>query len=67
MQKKLGIFLQCISQLTGISCIIDVLESSFKETLSPQLRDLHCLSENILKAKQVSFMLLLGRNNGYMF
>ncbi|KAJ8648887.1 hypothetical protein MRB53_001910 [Persea americana] len=52
MQKKKGIFLKYISQLTGISCVIDVLESSFKATLSPQLRDLHYLSENILKAKQ---------------
>ncbi|KAL5973050.1 hypothetical protein ACLOJK_039857 [Asimina triloba] len=52
MKLKLGLLRKCVMQLAGISSVIDVLESAFKGTLSPQLQDLHHLSENVLKAKQ---------------
>ncbi|MCH85910.1 E3 ubiquitin-protein ligase HOS1-like [Trifolium medium] len=37
----------------GISNVLDILESSFKGTLSAQLHDLHHLQESILKTKQI--------------
>ncbi|XP_058103312.1 E3 ubiquitin-protein ligase HOS1 [Magnolia sinica] len=52
MKMKLGLLHKFVMQLTSISSVIEVLESAFKGTLSPQLQDLHHLSENILKAKQ---------------
>ncbi|XP_077227841.1 ubiquitin-protein ligase [Tasmannia lanceolata] len=52
IKMKLSFLLKFAMQLSGISNVLEVLESSFKETISPQLQDLHHLSENILKAKQ---------------
>lgn len=52
MKTKLDLLLKYISQLNGISCVLDVLESSFKGALSPQLHDLHDLSENLSKVMQ---------------
>ncbi|MCL7029533.1 hypothetical protein MKW94_028096, partial [Papaver nudicaule] len=51
MKTKLPILLKFLSQLTGISNVIEVLESSIKGTLHAQ-QDLHNLQENVLKAKQ---------------
>ncbi|XP_052209609.1 E3 ubiquitin-protein ligase HOS1 isoform X2 [Diospyros lotus] len=39
-------------KLSGISNVVEVLESSFKDALSAQLHDLHHLQESILKTKQ---------------
>jgi E3 ubiquitin-protein ligase HOS1 len=53
MNTKLSLLLKCSVQLAGICNVLEVLESSFKGTLSAQLRDLHHLQESILKTKQV--------------
>ncbi|KAE8055883.1 hypothetical protein FH972_012694 [Carpinus fangiana] len=52
MNTKLSLLLKCSVQLAGICNVLEVLESSFKGTLSAQLRDLHHLQESILKTKQ---------------
>ncbi|KAI3846281.1 hypothetical protein MKW92_026214 [Papaver armeniacum] len=51
MKTKLPLLSKFLSQLTGISNVIEVLESSIKGTLYAQ-QDLHNLQENVLKAKQ---------------
>jgi hypothetical protein len=53
MKNKLSLLLKCSVQLAGICNVLEVLESSFKGTLSAQLHDLHHLQESILKTKQV--------------
>ncbi|KAI3887647.1 hypothetical protein MKX03_024122, partial [Papaver bracteatum] len=51
MKTKSHLLLKYLSQLTGISNVIEVLESSIKGTVYAQ-QDLHNLQENVLKAKQ---------------
>lgn len=52
MKTKLSLLLKCSVQMAGICNVLEVLESSFKGTLSAQLHDLHHLQESILKTKQ---------------
>ncbi|PHT92783.1 E3 ubiquitin-protein ligase HOS1 [Capsicum annuum] len=52
LQEKVSLFLKFSVKLGGISNVIDVLESSFKGSLSAKLQDLHHLQECILKTKQ---------------
>ncbi|KAF5460151.1 hypothetical protein F2P56_020040 [Juglans regia] len=52
MRSRLSLLLKFSVQLTGICNVLEVLESSFKGTLSAQLHDLHHLQESILKTKQ---------------
>ncbi|XP_010275373.1 PREDICTED: E3 ubiquitin-protein ligase HOS1 isoform X2 [Nelumbo nucifera] len=52
MRTRLGLLLRFSGHLSGISTVLEVLESSFRGTLSAQLNDLHHLQENVLKAKQ---------------
>ncbi|KAG6636025.1 E3 ubiquitin-protein ligase HOS1-like [Carya illinoinensis] len=52
MKSRLSFLLNCSVQLTGICNVLEVLESSFKGSLSAQLHDLCHLQENILKTKQ---------------
>ncbi|GLT35098.1 hypothetical protein SLA2020_095780 [Shorea laevis] len=52
MKSRLSSLLKFSAQLAGISNVLDVLESSFKDSLSAQLHDLHHLHESILKTKQ---------------
>ncbi|KAJ1383662.1 ELYS-like domain [Sesbania bispinosa] len=52
MKERLSLLLKFSLYLKGISNVLDILESSFKGTLSAQLHDLHHLQESILKAKQ---------------
>jgi len=49
----LSLLLKLSVHLVGISNVLEVLELSFKDSLSAQLHDLQLLQENILKAKQV--------------
>ncbi|GKV10832.1 hypothetical protein SLEP1_g22143 [Rubroshorea leprosula] len=51
-KNRLSSLLKFSAQLAGISNVLDVLESSFKDSLSAQLHDLHRLHESILKTKQ---------------
>ncbi|MQL96628.1 hypothetical protein Taro_029309, partial [Colocasia esculenta] len=53
MVTKIDLLLKFSSQLNGIANVLEVLESSFAATLSAELHDLHILSENTLKTKQV--------------
>lgn len=53
MKTRLNILLKFSVQLAGISSVIEVLSSSFKDDLSAQVHDLHQLQESILKTKQV--------------
>ena len=53
MKTRLSLLLKLSVHLVGISNVLEVLESSFKDSLSAQLHDLQLLQENILKAKQV--------------
>ncbi|GAV78000.1 ELYS domain-containing protein [Cephalotus follicularis] len=52
MRTRLSLLLKLSMQLTGVSNVLDVLESSFKGNLSAQLYDLQHLQESILKTKQ---------------
>ncbi|XP_015963621.1 E3 ubiquitin-protein ligase HOS1 [Arachis duranensis] len=52
MKEKLSSLLRFSLHLKGISNVLDILESSFKGTLSAQLHDLHHLQESVLKTKQ---------------
>ncbi|KAM7272253.1 hypothetical protein ACFE04_026916 [Oxalis oulophora] len=58
MKPKLSLLLRLSMQLTGISNVIDVLDSSFKGNLSAQLHELHHLQESILKTKQHSEIMM---------
>lgn len=53
MKDKMNLLQKFVLQLTGVSSVLEVMDASFKETLSAQLRDLHQLLESTLKAKQV--------------
>ncbi|KAJ6394248.1 hypothetical protein OIU77_023468 [Salix suchowensis] len=52
MKTRLSLLLKFSVHLAGISNVLEVLESSFKDSLSARLHDLQLLQENILKAKQ---------------
>ncbi|XP_031247888.1 E3 ubiquitin-protein ligase HOS1 isoform X1 [Pistacia vera] len=52
MKTRLSTLLKFSVQLAGISSVIEVLSSSFKDDLSAQVHDLHQLQESILKTKQ---------------
>ncbi|XP_059657605.1 E3 ubiquitin-protein ligase HOS1 [Cornus florida] len=52
MKTMLGSLLKSSVKLVGLSNVLEVLESSFRDTLSVQLHDLHDLQDNILKTKQ---------------
>ncbi|KAJ7003442.1 E3 ubiquitin-protein ligase HOS1-like [Populus alba x Populus x berolinensis] len=52
MKTRLSLLLKLSVHLVGISNVLEVLELSFKDSLSAQLHDLQLLQENILKAKQ---------------
>ncbi|XP_030467691.2 E3 ubiquitin-protein ligase HOS1 isoform X2 [Syzygium oleosum] len=52
MKSRSSLLLRYSAQLAGMSNVLEVLESSFKGSLSPQLHDLHHLHESILKTKQ---------------
>ncbi|KAL8497697.1 hypothetical protein ACS0TY_021140 [Phlomoides rotata] len=52
MKKELSSILKISSKLAGVSNVLDVLESSFRGSISPMLQDLNHLLESILKTKQ---------------
>ncbi|CAH9134142.1 unnamed protein product [Cuscuta epithymum] len=52
MEENLSSLLNLSVELTGLSNVIEVLEASFKHSLSAKLHDLHHLQEHILKTKQ---------------
>ncbi|XP_022736741.1 E3 ubiquitin-protein ligase HOS1-like isoform X2 [Durio zibethinus] len=52
MKNRLALLLKFSIHLASLSCVLEVLESSFKGRFSAQLHDLHHLQESILKTKQ---------------
>ncbi|KAK8948070.1 E3 ubiquitin-protein ligase HOS1 [Platanthera guangdongensis] len=52
MKSKLCSLQKSASQLTGISNVLEVMVSSFKDNISAQLNDLHFLLNSTLKTKQ---------------
>ncbi|GMP95739.1 hypothetical protein CsSME_00044665 [Camellia sinensis var. sinensis] len=52
MKMSLSSLLKFSVKLSGISNLLEVLDSSFKGTLSAQIHDLYHLHESILKTKQ---------------
>ncbi|KAK4794862.1 hypothetical protein SAY86_012856 [Trapa natans] len=52
MKSKLSVLRKHLVQLGGISNVLEVLDSSFRHTLSPKLHDLHQLHECLLKTRQ---------------
>lgn len=52
MKTRLSLLLKFSVQLAGVASVLEVLELSFKGTISSQLHDLHQLQESILKTKQ---------------
>lgn len=55
MQAWLDMLLKCSKQVAGICSVLEVMESAFKGSVSPQLQDVQKLRENIGKTKQVSY------------
>lgn len=54
MKMELSSLLKISSKLSGMSNVLEVLESSFRGSISAMLHDLHHLQESILKTKQVN-------------
>ncbi|KAL3497540.1 hypothetical protein ACH5RR_040272 [Cinchona calisaya] len=52
LKESLGSLLKFSMKLAGLANVQDVLESSFKGSLSAKLHDVYHLQENILKTKQ---------------
>ncbi|KAL9302239.1 E3 ubiquitin-protein ligase HOS1 [Arabidopsis thaliana] len=52
MQAWLDKLLRCSKQVAGICSVLEVMESAFKGSVSPQLQDVQTLRENIGKTKQ---------------
>ncbi|KAG2326356.1 hypothetical protein Bca52824_009084 [Brassica carinata] len=52
MQAWLDNLLKCSKQVAGICSVLEVMESAFKGSVSPQLEDVQKLRENIEKTKQ---------------
>ncbi|CAK9185019.1 unnamed protein product [Ilex paraguariensis] len=58
MKELSSALLKFSAKLTGISNVLEVLESSFKGSLFAHLHDLHHLHESILKTKQHMEMII---------
>ncbi|WOH06835.1 hypothetical protein DCAR_0626264 [Daucus carota subsp. sativus] len=58
MEEALSSLFRYSVKLSGISNVLDVLESSFKGSLSAQFHDLHQLQECVLKTKQHMEMMI---------
>ncbi|CAH1453820.1 unnamed protein product [Lactuca virosa] len=58
MKEKSNTLLKLTSRLTSISTVLEEFESSFKDSLSAQLHDVHHLQESILKTKQHMEMMI---------
>nr|GMD81057.1 E3 ubiquitin-protein ligase HOS1 [Ipomoea batatas]GMD82597.1 E3 ubiquitin-protein ligase HOS1 [Ipomoea batatas] len=58
IEESLSTLLKLSVKLSGLSNVIEVLESSFKHSLSAKLHDLHHLQECILKTKQHMDMMI---------
>ncbi|KAF5766687.1 putative ELYS-like domain-containing protein [Helianthus annuus] len=58
VKERSNVLLKFTARLACILYVLEVLESSFKGSLSAQLQDIHHLQENILKTKQHMEMLI---------
>lgn len=59
MNNKSHLLPRLSSKLGGIANVLEVLESSFRHSVSAMLEDLNQLQENILKTKQVKMLIAL--------
>ncbi|XAR54921.1 hypothetical protein NMG60_11030256 [Bertholletia excelsa] len=66
MKTRLSAFLKFSVKLSGISNVLEVLESSFKDTLSAQLHDLQYLQESILRTKQHLQMMMWSIRHDFL-
>lgn len=53
MKTRLSLLLKFSVQLAGISSVVEILASSFKDDYLAKVHDLQHLQESILKTKQV--------------
>ncbi|KAF5816276.1 putative transcription factor C2H2 family [Helianthus annuus] len=58
MKERSNVLLKFTARLACILTVLEVLESSFKGSLSAQLQDIHHLQESILKTKQHMEMMI---------
>ncbi|KAL8238749.1 hypothetical protein R6Q59_015316 [Mikania micrantha] len=58
MKEKSSMLLKFTVRLSCISTVLEELESSFKDSLSAQLYDIHHLQESVLKTKQHMEMMI---------
>lgn len=58
IKSKSNTLLKFTSRLTSISTVLEEFESSFKDSLSAQLHDIHHLQESIVKTKQHMEMII---------
>ncbi|XP_076881817.1 E3 ubiquitin-protein ligase HOS1-like [Bidens hawaiensis] len=58
LKEKSSVLLKFTVRLSGISTVLEQLESSFKDSLSAQLHDIYHLQESILKTNQHMEMMI---------
>ncbi|KFK36872.1 hypothetical protein AALP_AA4G182700 [Arabis alpina] len=66
MQAWLDKLLKCSKQVAGICNVLEVMESAFKGSVSPQLQDVQKLRENIGKTKQHLDIMVWCIRHGYL-
>ncbi|KAI7737079.1 hypothetical protein M8C21_008775 [Ambrosia artemisiifolia] len=66
MKEKSSVLLKFTVRLSGISTVLEELESSFKDSLSAQLHDIHYLQESILKTKQHMEMMIWYTRHAFL-
>lgn len=66
MKEALSSLLRYSVKLAGISNVLEVLESSFKGSLSAQFHDLHQLQECVIKTKQHMEMMIWSIRHDFL-
>ncbi|KAL0740150.1 hypothetical protein Bca4012_081663 [Brassica carinata] len=66
MQAWLDKLLKCSKQVAGICSVLEVMESAFKGSVSPQLHDVEKLRENIGKTKQHLDIMIWCIRHGFL-
>lgn len=66
MQAWLDKLLKCSKQVAGVCSVLEVMESAFKGSVSPQLQDVQRLKENIGKTKQHLEIMIWCIRHGFL-
>ncbi|KAG2332393.1 hypothetical protein Bca52824_003573 [Brassica carinata] len=66
MQGRLDILLKYSKQVAGIYSVLEIMESAFKGSVSPQLQDVQKLRENIGKTKQHLDIMIWCIRHGFL-